>query len=214
MDLALIFDFDGTVANSIDAILQLINKLAPRYGFEPISQDIFNSVRDLSFSKACRKLHFPLSKLPQAITMVLDEYRHIIPELSPCPGMDSVIQKLKEEGITLGLISSNDSEYINSFLRNHNLEFFDWVEGTKGVLGKHNSIQTQIKKYNLNHLNTLYVGDEVRDIKAAHRSKVKIISVTWGLHSEKNLLRYHPDYLVTKPEELLELAQNIKSNSL
>ena len=38
MDLALIFDFDGTVANSIDAILQLINKLAPRYGFEPISR--------------------------------------------------------------------------------------------------------------------------------------------------------------------------------
>ncbi|MBP7899507.1 MAG: HAD hydrolase-like protein, partial [Candidatus Syntrophosphaera sp.] len=54
MNLALIFDFDGTVANSIEAIFQLINKLAPSYGFEPLSQETFNTLRDLSIPKACR----------------------------------------------------------------------------------------------------------------------------------------------------------------
>ena len=212
MDLALIIDFDGTVANSIEAIFQLINKLAPSYGFEPLSQETFNTLRDLSIPKACRKLHFPLSKLPQAITTVLNEYRQIMPQLQPCPGMDTVIRKLKEWGIILGLISSNDAEHINDFLKRNNLDCFDWIEGTKGILGKHNSIRTQVKKHKLNQNHTFYIGDEVRDIKAAHRSKVKIISVTWGLHSEENLLRHHPDYLVRKPEELLDLVQSIQSH--
>lgn len=214
MDLALIFDFDGTVANSIEAILQLINKLAPSYGFETLSQETFNSLRDLPIPKACRKLHFPLAKLPQAIATVLNEYKHIISDLTPCPGIDLVIRKLKEWGIVLGLISSNDTEHINNFLKRNNLDCFDWVEGTKGILRKHNSISAQIKKHQLNPKHTFYIGDEVRDIKAAHRSKVKVISVIWGLHSEENLLRHNPDFLIRKPEELLDLVQSLKSSLL
>ena len=56
----------------------------------------FNSVRDLSF-QSVSEIAFSSLKTSPSYTMVIDEYRHIIPELSPCPGMDSVIQNLKKK---------------------------------------------------------------------------------------------------------------------
>ncbi len=94
----LICDFDGTVADSIAKILELVNQLAPRYGYRTISSELFEQVRDLPLPKACRAVKFPLYKLGQAIAVVLHEYHKMIPDLEPCPGVVPVLQKLKEQG--------------------------------------------------------------------------------------------------------------------
>ncbi|MCB5223654.1 MAG: HAD-IA family hydrolase [Candidatus Cloacimonadaceae bacterium] len=205
----LICDFDGTLADSISAILDIINNLAPRYGFRGLDHEHFEKLRDLPFRKAAREMDFPIWKLGQAITLVLQEYRHIIHSLKPYPGIVSALKELSSGGIGLGLVSSNNTDNLHSFLSHHNIGCFDWVEGTHGILRKHRSIKDQIKKHGLKKENTLYIGDEVRDIKAARRSGIKVISVTWGLHSRQNLQKHKPDWLIDHPEELLDLIPKI-----
>ena len=61
-------------------------------------------------------------------------------------------------------------------------------------------------KQALHPSNVLYVGDEVRDIEAAKKAGIRIAAVTWGYNSKKALEAYKPDYLVTKPEELLQIC--------
>ena len=97
----LICDFDGTVADSISKILDLINLLAPRFGYQTISPELFEQVRDLPLAKGCKALKFPLYKIGKAITMVLHEYRRIVPDLAPCPGVIPVQEKLKDEAFSL-----------------------------------------------------------------------------------------------------------------
>ncbi|MFA6721464.1 MAG: HAD-IA family hydrolase [Candidatus Cloacimonadaceae bacterium] len=207
----LICDFDGTVADSIAKILDLINHLAPRYGYRTISPEMFEQVRDLPLPKACWKLKFPLYKLGQAIAVVLHEYRRIIPDLEPCPGVIPALEQLKERGYSLALISSNHTENLQAWLDHHQLNCFDWVEGTSGILRKHNSIRAQIRKHKLDRSRTIYLGDEARDIKAARHNRVKIVSVSWGLHSEANLRRHLPDRLVNHPGELLKIVPELLS---
>jgi phosphoglycolate phosphatase len=52
----------------------------------------------------------------------------------------------------------------------------------------------------------LSIGDEVRDIAAARKAGIAIAAVTWGYNSRAALERAHPDYLVTRPAELLQLS--------
>lgn len=207
----LICDFDGTVADSIAKILELVNQLAPRYGYRTISSELFEQVRDLPLPKACRAVKFPLYKLGQAIAVVLHEYHKMIPDLEPCPGVVPVLQKLKEQGYSLALISSNHTENLQAWLRHHQISCFDWVEGTSGILHKHRSIKARIRTHNLDRERVVYLGDEVRDIKAAHHNRVKIVSVGWGLHSEQNLREHNPDRVVTRPEELLKIIPQLIS---
>ncbi len=207
----LICDFDGTIANSIAQILELINQLAPRYGYRTISPELFEQVRDLPLAKACRAVKFPLYKLGQAIAVVLREYHRMIPDLEPCPGVIPVLQKLKEQGYSLALISSNHTENLQAWLDHHQVGCFDWVEGTSGILRKHNSIRAQIRKHKLDRERVVYLGDEARDIKAARHNRVQIVSVTWGLHSEQNLRGHSPDRLVNHPQELLDVIPKLLS---
>ncbi len=207
----LICDFDGTVADSITKILELINLLAPRFGYQTINPELFEQIRDLPLAKGCKALNFPLYKIGKAISRVLHEYRRIVPDLEPCPGVIPVLQKLKDEGYSLALISSNHTENLQAWLEHHQVHCFDWFEGTNGILLKHKSIRAQIRKHRLERNRTLYLGDEVRDIKAARHNRLKVVSVTWGLHSEQNLRGHSPDWLVNRPEELLDIVPKFLS---
>lgn len=205
----LLFDFDGTIANSIDKLFVLINGLAPRYGYQPISRELFEQLRNLPLRQAFKLLKLPLYKLGRAIPIVLHEYRKIVPDLEPCEGIVPMLRILEQEGIPMSLISSNNTEYVQAFLHNHEIACFDWVEGTGGILKKHTKINRQIKKHGLDKAQVVYVGDETRDIKAARKSKVRIISVAWGLHSAENLLNHKPDHLVRLPEEIVGIAKSM-----
>ncbi len=205
----LLFDFDGTVANSIEKLRELINDLAPRYGYGQLTPERFAAMRDLPLTRAVRSFKMPLYKLGSAITIILNEYRKIIPELEPCAGIVPVLNELKAMGISLALISSNHTENLHAFLERHGIKCFDWIEGTNGILKKHHNIRTQIRKHNLDKELVVYVGDEVRDIKSARKSGVRIISVAWGLHSEAHLRNHRPDYLVRTPSEIIPIVKDL-----
>ncbi|MDD3563560.1 MAG: HAD-IA family hydrolase [Candidatus Cloacimonetes bacterium] len=205
----LLFDFDGTLADSINMGLRIANNLAPEFGIEPLSEEQFAQARTMSIPKALKLYKIPLYKVPKAISLALAEYRHVIHELEPFAGIPEMLKELKELGCHMALLSSNTGENVNHFLDNHELHYFDWIEGTSGILKKHGSIRRQIKKHKLDKKNVIYVGDEIRDIAAAKKSGIRVISVSWGFHGAELLSSKDPDYLVKKPQEIVELIKSL-----
>ena len=55
----------------------------------------------------------------------------------------------------------------------------------------------------------VYVGDEVRDIKAAKRAGMKIIAASWGYNEREALEKYKPDLIVDRPVELIEVVEKV-----
>lgn len=192
----LIFDFDGTIADSLGANFKVINKLAVKYKFTEISlEDIRNKEMKENFKEA----KVPLIKLPLIIEEAMKEVRD--EKILPFKDVPSVLKKLKER-YNLGIVTANLKENAEIFLRENDLEMFDFVHSST-LFSKHAAIKKVIKDFNI--FDAYYVGDETRDIEAARKAGIRSIAVAWGYNSRKLLKRHDPDFLIDKPKELLKL---------
>lgn len=205
----MLFDFDGTIADSIHYALDIVNGFAHEYGIEPLSEEQFEAFRSMNMYKAMKMLKFPAYKLPGAIARVLLEYRKNVHQLQPYAGIREMLAELKDLGCNMAVLSSNTKENLSYFIDQHRLFYFDWAEGTSGALNKQQKIKAQMKKHGIGRDEVIYVGDEVRDIVAAKKSKIRVIAVNWGFHTSDLLVRRDPDYLVSDPAQIVEIVKNI-----
>ena len=202
-----LFDFDGTIADSFALGVEIINKLAPKHNITPFSEQELHELRSIPTHKAIKKLRIPLYKLPVLIPLFLHEFKHVLPRLKPFPTIRESLIEIREAGFGMALLTSNSVENVTQFLVQHDMFFFDWIEGGSGLFNKQSSINRQIKRHKLSRESLIYVGDETRDINAAKKCRIKIISVTWGFHTPQVLASYDPDYLIDEPGQIIEIAR-------
>ncbi len=204
----LLFDFDGTIADSFGLGLEIINKLAPRYNLKPFTDEQVQEFRSIPTHKALKKMKIPFYKLPVLIPVFLHEFKHVLTHLEPFDGIRDCLSALKAAGIPMALLTSNSRDNVVHFLNNHDLNFFEWIEGGSGLFNKQVTIKKQMKKHKLERSNLIYIGDETRDIIAAKKIDIKIISVTWGFHTPVILASYEPDFLASEPMDIYRFVMS------
>ncbi len=202
----LLFDFDGTIADSFHLGITIANRLAPEYGLKQFSEDDFKRFRSLPMHKVLKEFRIPFYKIPGAIKQALHEYHHLLDGLEPCSGVLEMLSALKAMQIPMALLSSNNRDNLMFFLQRYQIDAFDWVEGTSGILKKANRICQQLKKHGLKPSEVVYIGDEVRDIEAAKKCGIKMVAVSWGFQTTDLLCSHTPDYLVHSPQQIVDLA--------
>lgn len=120
-------------------------------------------------------------------------------------GVKKFLYELKDRGYGLAIISSNRVENINKFIEFNKLNIFDFVHGKTDLFGKANYIWKFLKDYNLKKSEVIYIGDEIRDVEACKKVGIKIIGVSWGLHTIEALEKSGVDYIVKKPSEIFKI---------
>ncbi len=204
MSKVIIFDFDGTIADTLDTIITIVNQLKIKNGYKPTSLEEIAHYKNLTSQQIIKKSGISIFKLPCIIRQVKKELTQTIKKVNLFPGIAEIIQQLKQQNHTLVIITSNSRENVIAFLNHHNLlEYFDFIYPGRTILGKDKIIKQFLKHENINPQNAIYVGDEIRDIEAAQKSNIQIISVTWGFHSKQALMQHQPDFLIETPQEIL-----------
>jgi phosphoglycolate phosphatase len=207
----IIFDFDGTVADTLDAIAGIINRGAVEFGYEPFSQEDISKFRNLNSRQIIQRSGVPIFKLPFIIRRLKIDLSKKIKELIPFTGIKEVLIELKNQDYHLGFITSNSKDNVLSFLENNELkEIFDFVYSEPTIFGKSRVIKHFLKQQKLTPEEVIYVADETRDIEAAKKNHVKIVSVGWGFNSPQVLAKYNPDFLIYQPHELIEVIASLK----
>jgi phosphoglycolate phosphatase len=84
----------------------------------------------------------------------------------------------------------------------NNINFEIIVLSSKGLFGKHKAITNFLKEYQCVPDDILYVGDEIRDIKACKKSGVDIAFVRWGLDGNEDIYDLSPKYIISTAGEL------------
>lgn len=200
----IIFDFDGTIADSRNTLVQIANRLALEFGYETVNQEELSRLSQLSSREIIEQSPVPAYKIPFLLRRVKKELNKEIADLKPFIGIAESLATLKEHGYKLGIITSNIEDNVIAFLENNNLHlFFDFIHTGTTLFGKDKIINKLIKRHKFCLDKIIYVGDETRDIEAAKKSKIKVIAVSWGFNSPKILAQYNPDFLVNHPEELV-----------
>lgn len=209
----IVFDFDGTIADTRDAIVEITNRLSGEFGYKPVTPKEVSQLRDLNSKEIIRRSEIPLTKLPFLLRRLKLELGQKVYRLQPVYGVASALAELKGQGYQVGIVTSNSEENVVTFLENNQLsELFEFIYSGSTLFGKNQVINNFIKKNNFASEAVVYVGDETRDIEAARKSKIKVVAVSWGFNSRDALAQYRPDFLIDEPQNLVEAIALLASS--
>ncbi len=197
----LIFDFDGTLADTEQVNFSIMNELAQQYHFNKITLDDMQHLKTLSAKEVLQYFKIPWYKVPYILYQGKKRLGQQITAVQTFSYLPQLLVALKTH-YKLGIVTTNTQSNISKFLSENQLDVFDFVSCNAKLLGKERALHNVIKKQKLDVNNTLYIGDEIRDIIAAHHCQLAIIAVSWGYNSASALEQQHPNYLVHSVDEL------------
>lgn len=201
-----IFDFDGTLANSKDVFISAWNSLADKHNYRKINRSELDTLRRLPILERVKRLDFPIFKAPLIIPDFYRYYRKFSGNIKLYPGVIQMLNTLEREGYQTAIISSNSKEVIKQVLRRHRIRTISQILSSSAIFGKDQLIRKFLKEHRLKPSEVVYVGDEQRDIVACKSAGIKVIWVSWGYDAKELIQSQNPDFLVDSPGEILDIV--------
>ncbi len=203
----IIFDFDGTIADSFDFI---VNLLATEAGKGPLSDEQRHELRGMSMTAIGRRFGHSWLRLLRLFFRGRQLMGDSIQLVKPFTGVPEVIKKLHNEGHELFIVTSNSVHNVHVFLHQHNLHtYFFEVYGSVNLFGKAPALRRLLRENNLDIKDAVYVGDELRDVEAAQSLKLRSIAVTWGFARPADLKALKPTAIANKPKDLVRILEEL-----
>ena len=201
----IIFDFDGTLADSTAVLASAWNTIAQKYKFKGIELKEIESLKKLSIAERSKLFDFPMYKLPMILPQFYRLYRQSLNDVHLYNGMKEVLMEIDKRGYKILIISSNSQENILEFLKMNDIHCVSDVLCSNRIFGKDKVIKKFLKDKSITPSEVLYIGDEQRDIAACKKAGVPIIWVGWGYDSIEVVQQEEPDYKVATPQEILNI---------
>lgn len=204
---AIIFDFDGTIADSFDFVADF---LADTAGLPPLDEEQKGALRGHSMVAMARRLGYSWWRLPWLLHQGRRRMGRTIKHVQPFADMPEAIEKLHAEGHELFIVSSNTARNVSRFLHQHELhKHFLEIDGGIGMFGKAGALRLLLRKQHLNRQDALYIGDELRDVQAAQSLKLRVIAVAWGFARTGDLEALKPTALARQPADLIRIIEEL-----
>ncbi len=191
----LLFDFDGTLADTVNLSFEVMNELAQKYHFRQLSESDLKRLKQLPARAVLKFLGISALKAPLVMAAGKRKVFARIDEVPCNQALKALLGRL-QGACRFGVLSTNSAQNVKRFLTNHQLPPFDFIYADARLSGKARVLKRAIKKQNLEPKNLLYIGDEIRDIVAAKRAGVAVAAVSWGYNTKEVLAAQNPDYLV------------------
>jgi len=208
MTKVIIFDFDGTLADTIDILLSITNRLSAEFGFKSATKEELAQLSNLNSWQILQYSGISIFKFPLLIRRLKAELHSELPHIQLFPGIKEVLLELKKRGFQLGIITSNSRENVWTSLETNGLQGIFTFIYSGSTFGKHKVINKWLRRENINPEQVVYVGDEIRDIDAAKKTGIKVIAVGWGFNSPQALAAQNPNFLIERPQELIEIMNS------
>jgi phosphoglycolate phosphatase len=187
-----IFDFDGTIADSFPWFLSELNGVAARWRFRPVAAGEEPLLRSMSAREILRHLRVAGWKLPLVARDLRRRMAADIEHIRPFPGVEEALRALSGAGVRLGLATSNGLANVRAVLGDQTLALMDLIETGASVHGKGGRLRRMLRAAGLRAGQVLYVGDEIRDAEAARAAGIAFAAVSWGYNSAEALRQVGP----------------------
>lgn len=195
----IIFDFDGTIADSFWVMLQILHELIGR----PFVKEDVSRLRGMRSRQILRVLKIPMWRAVFLAARARQLMSQHLEEITLIPGIDEALRTLAKTH-TLYILSANSVVNARHFLeRNHIADVFTGMYGDVQPWLKGRALRNIARARKLVPSETWYVGDGYLDIKAAHHAHMKAMAVAWGYSNIHVLESCHPEALVFSCDELV-----------
>ncbi|MGG3640217.1 HAD-IA family hydrolase [Bacillus gobiensis] len=207
MSKVILFNFNGTIVNTRSLAIDIYNEIAEKKGYKKINEEEVPYLSTLSITDRCKRLNIPMHKLLIIGITIKQRYQKYIPNLNSVNGLNEVIHELKQKGYRLGFLTTNSRDVTKQFLTRNSINIFDYTHYSFNPFSKSKDISTFLKRNKVNKKDVIYIGDEIRDIRAAKKNQLCCAAVTWGYDSIK--LLNSADYVAQHPTDILKIVSEL-----
>ncbi len=194
----LIFDWDGTLCDSLSRVAFCIRCAAEEVGLPPPAEHEAREIVGLGLVDALEQL-FPGIHREQILAMRDSYSRHfVIHDSDPSPffdGVEETLVALKEQGYWLAVATGKSRKGLDRVLQARCLsDFFDGSRCADETAGKPDPrmINELLREFGVQPSESLMVGDTEFDMAMAVNAKTPRIAVSYGAHSKERLKQYQP----------------------
>jgi phosphoglycolate phosphatase len=203
---AVIFDFDGTIADSFPYVFQYL-KMEARNTHEYTAEEQ-DAMRKMSMKRLALHLGVPVWRMVSVYFKGRRYLRAHLDEVQPFKNMSDVIRTLHELGYELYVVSANSRRNVRLLLEREGLiQYFVAAQGNAGFAGKIRILRYLLKRRRLNPKETWYVGDETGDVVAAVAAGMQALAVAWGFADANLLQKVEPHAFAEKPSDIVRIIE-------
>lgn len=199
----LIFDFDGTLADTLLIGVNISNKLAERFKYRKLNIKELEDYRNKTAQEVLKEAKIPFFKMPFIIASFRKEYKKQSAIIQPFDNIINVLNQLNNH-YSLGILTSNSQTTVHNFLKKNKIfNLFDFIYTEAGLFNKNKRLRRIINQKKLEKSEIIFISDETRDIEASKKVGIDILAVSWGYNSKNILNKFSPNYIANNPIELL-----------
>jgi phosphoglycolate phosphatase len=209
----IIFDLDGTLADTLDDICDAANEMLTDYSFplmtrKDILAKINNGPRELIRLCLPEEARKSDAFIAEALSVYKTYYnRRYCNKTSLYSGIKDALSSLYESGVSLAVLSNKPESSVLPLIEKFFPEnTFAIIKGqTDGVPRKPDptALFDILKNLNAAPHECLYVGDTSTDMQTGKNAGVKTVGVLWGFREKEELIKTGADLLATTPKEIL-----------
>ena len=197
-----IFDFDGTLADSARWLAQELNPLARRYGFRQVSEAEIEALRGCDSRQVMDHLGVPAWKLPAIARRIRGRMAEDAQSIPLFPGAKALLRRLACQGVALGVVSSNSAANVRAIVGPEAAALIEHYACGASLFGKAAKFRKVVRRARVAPSETLCIGDETRDIEAAREAGLACGAVAWGYAKRESLAARRPTWLFETPDEV------------
>lgn len=201
-----IFDFDGTLSDSGDWFLSVIDELAARYRFRTVTPDEVAGLRHRTSREVIEYLGIPRWKLPLIARYLRRMISRNAHQIELFPGTPDLLERLTDTGVRIALVTSNSEANARKILGPQHAARIECFACGSSLFGKAPKFRRVLRRLGVPAAHALAIGDETRDIDAAREVGMRAGAVLWGYASEEVLTAMRPDTKFRSPQDILDFV--------
>ena len=210
---SIIFDLDGTLLNTLEDLANACNYALTTLGYKTHEVEKYKTFVGNGRYKLVERMlpedRRDMENIEKALKLFDTYYeKHMIDMTKPYDGIMEMLDSLINRGINIAVVSNKPHEFTTEVVKNYFGDRFKVVYGhKKNTKEKPDpwAVLEVIEEFNVNKDECLYIGDSEIDINTAKNAGVKSVGVEWGFRGKGELEAAGANYIVNKPEQILEI---------
>ncbi|MCQ2448913.1 MAG: HAD family hydrolase [Clostridia bacterium] len=215
---AVLFDLDGTLANSLADLAAATNLALEKYGFPPQPVEAFKMFAGNGIPKMLERALPPQNRTPETVEkcrkVFMDYYgEHYADKTAAYDGVPALLGVLKARGIKLAVVTNKAQEMADKVVTKLYGDLFDLIIGKReGFPAKPDPAAAHLamRTLGVTPQECLFVGDSGVDVKTGANSGAVPIGVLWGFRDRAELSENGAAYIIEKPSQILSILEELQ----
>lgn len=207
-----IFDLDGTLLNTINALTYTTNVTLSAFGLGQINPDQTKKMVGDGYKKQMERALIAcgdenLAYYEEALPLYMENFaKYCMKGVEPYEGIPLLLEYIRKKGVKIAVFSNKPhNQAVQNIEAVFGKDYFDCIRGELAGTPKKPAPDGALyvcRELGIMPEDCLYLGDTNTDMMTGIAAGMDTVGVTWGFREREELLALNPKYIVDHPAQV------------